>query len=292
MSAADLAINSTMDRRAAGRVRRRVGTRFLRSELRLVFGRRRNLVALAVLSAVPVIVAVAVDLAAPSGADGPPFIAAITGNGLFVALTALSVELPLFLPLAVAAVSGDAIAGEANLGTLRYLLTVPASRGRTLLVKYAGVVAFALVATLLVAVVGVLVGLAFFGGGPLLLLSGVEVSFAEGLWRLLLVCGYITCCLAAFGAVGLFLSTLTEQPIGATIALAVLAMTSQILDSISQLSVIHEYLPTHWWFGFSDLLRDPIAIESTGPGLLSAAAYIAIFLAAAWARFSSRDISS
>lgn len=274
------------------RTPRMADVRFLRSELRLLFGRRRNLVALAVLAAVPVVVAVAVDLAAPSDGGGPPFITAITSNGLFVALTALSVELPLFLPLAVAAVAGDAIAGEANLGTLRYLLTVPVSRARTLFVKYLGVVAFGLVATLLVATVGVLVGLAFFGGGPVLLLSGVEVSFAEGLWRLLLVCGYITCCLAAFGAVGLFLSTLTEQPIGATIALAVLAMTSQILDSISQLSVIHEYLPTHWWFGFSDLLRDPIATESAGPGLLSAGAYTAIFLTAAWARFTSRDISS
>lgn len=294
MSVAELTTGATTtgDSTVGSRARRRASGRFLRSELRLVFGRRRNLVALAVLAAVPVIIAVAVELAAPSGADGPPFVAAITSNGLFVALTALSVELPLFLPLAVAAVSGDAIAGEANLGTLRYLLTVPASRGRTLLVKYAGVVAFALTATLLVATAGVVIGLSLFGGGRVLLLSGVEVSFVEGLWRLLLVCGYITCCIAAFGAIGLFVSTLTEQPIGATIALAVLALTSQILDSIPQLSVIHEYLPTHWWFGFSDLLRDPIATESAGPGLLSAAAYTAIFLAAAWARFTSRDISS
>ncbi len=75
-------------------------------------------------------------------ADGPPFLCAITGNGLFVALTALTVVLPLFLPMAVAVVSGDAVAGEAYLGTLRYLLAVPVARTRLLLVKYAGAVAY------------------------------------------------------------------------------------------------------------------------------------------------------
>ena len=65
-----------------------------------------------------------------------------------------TIELPLFLPLAVAAISGDAVAGEANLGTLRYLLTVPAGRTRLLAVKYAAIVIFASSAALLVAVVG------------------------------------------------------------------------------------------------------------------------------------------
>ena len=47
-------------------------------------------------------------------------------------------------------VAGDAVAGEASLGTLRYLLVVPVSRTRLLLVKYAGAVAYCLVAALLV----------------------------------------------------------------------------------------------------------------------------------------------
>src|SRR3989442_1379400 len=109
-------------------------TRLLRSELWLIFGRRRNWAGLAVLAAVPVLISVAVKVSPPGpggGRDGgPDFFTAITSNGLFVALAALSVELPLFLPLAVAAIAGDSIAGEANLGTLRYLLTVPVHRTR------------------------------------------------------------------------------------------------------------------------------------------------------------------
>src|SRR2546421_9687063 len=182
---------------------RPVSPRFLRSELWLIFGRRRNWAGMAVLAAVPILIAIAVKVSPPGGGGGggdggggPDFFASITSNGLFVALAALTVELPLFLPLAVAAISADTIAGEANLGTLRYLLTVPVNRTRMLAVKYTATVIFAAAATLLVAAVGALMGLALFGGGSGTLLSGTQASFGEALLRLLGVCAYITIGLA------------------------------------------------------------------------------------------------
>src|SRR5207244_5997801 len=102
----------------------------------------------------------------------------------------------------------------------------------------------------------------------------------------------LSLCLAALGAIGMFVSTLTEQPIGATIAILVLTVGSEILDAIPQVAVIHRYLPTHYWLAFTDLLRDPVAFDQILPGLFSAAAYLAIFGAAAWARFAGRDVTS
>ncbi|MFC6020111.1 ABC transporter permease [Plantactinospora solaniradicis] len=274
---------------------RTVGTRFLRSELRLIFGRRRNQAGMVALAAVPVIIAIAMrvtDAPTAGNGDGPGFFSSITGNGFFVALAALGVELGLFLPIAVAAIAGDSVAGEANLGTLRYLLTVPVGRNRLLAVKYAGIVVFAFTVTLLVASVGLVAGLASFGGGPVTLLSGTQVGFGEGLLRLLAVCGYLSVGLCALGAVGLFVSTLTEQPMGATIAITMLSVTSFVLDQIPQLDWLHPYLLTHHWQAYVELLRDPVAFDALRPGLLSAAAYIAIFLSAAWARFGARDVSS
>jgi ABC-2 type transport system permease protein len=272
---------------------RRISTRFLRSELKLIFGRRRTIAGMGVLAAVPVIIALAVYYSGPrrGGGDGG-FIGQATNNGLFVGLAALTVEMPLFLPLAVAAISGDAVAGEANGGTLRYLLARPVQRTRLLAVKYLGVLIFTVAAVLLIAVVGVGLGLALFGAGPVTLLSGTQVSTAVGLWRLLLVCGYLVVCLAALGAIGLFVSTLTEQPIGATIAVVGVAVISQILGSVSQLSAIHPYLPTQYWLAFGDFLRDPISTDQVSSGVLSAGVYTAIFLAAAWARFGSKDVTS
>jgi len=267
-------------------------SRFLRSELRLIFGRRRNIAGLAVLAAVPIIIGLATRYSGDGGGGEGGFIGQAANNGLFVGLAALTVELPLFLPLAVACISGDTIAGEANVGTLRYLLATPVSRSRLLGVKYLALLISTAFAVLMIAAVGVVLGLLLFGAGPVTLLSGAQVSTGVGLWRLLLVCGYIFICLAGFGAIGMFISTLTEQPIGATIGLAGLAVISQILDSVSQLSAIHPYLPTHYWLDFADLLRDPIAIDLIVPGVISAVVYAAVFLAAAWARFGSKDVTS
>jgi ABC-2 type transport system permease protein len=282
------------DGRTVSRVirRRRVSSRFLRSELGLVFLRRRNIAGLVVLATPPLLIGIVTYFAAPAPGEGPPFLSEITNNGLFVALTALTVELPLFLPLAVAAIASDAVAGEANLGTLRYLLAIPVQRTRLLAVKFAAVVIFTVAATLLVAGVGVGIGLALFGGGEATLLSGTQVGFGEALWRLLLVCGYIAGCLLTVAAIGLFVSTLTEQPVGATIAVVVVVLASQILVAVPQLSSIHPYLFTHYWLGYSDLLRDPIATQLVTRGLLTSGVYVAVFTALAWARFGGRDVTS
>jgi ABC-2 type transport system permease protein len=272
--------------------RARVSTRFLRSELKIIFGRRRNIAGLGVLAAVPVILAVSARLSSSGQVGGPDFISAIVGNGLFVAFGALALELPLFLPLAVSAISGDSVAGEANLGTLRYLLAIPAGRTRLLVIKYLAIVIFAFAATFLVALVGSITGLALFGGGDMTLLSGTQTSLADGVWRLMLSSLYLAAQFSALGAIGLFVSTLTEQPIGATIAIVLVDVLMFILDSIDQLDWLHPWLLTHWWTAFGDLLRDPIATESIQRGLITALVYAGVFWLAAWARLSTKDISS
>lgn len=276
-------------------VRPRLSTRFLGSELRLIAVRRRNQAGLAALAAVPVVLAVALKLAADPGGPqrgGPDFLTQVFTNGFFVALAALGVELTLFLPIAIAMLAGDAVAGEAQQGTLRYLLTVPVGRTRLLAVKYAGIVMGAFLAPLVVATSGVISGLLLFGGGDVTTLSGNSISLGEALLRLLGICAYLGVCLSALGAVGLFLSTLTEQPMGATIALTMLAVASFVLGQIPQLDWLHPYLLTQHWRDFGELLRAPISFAALQPGLLSAAAYAVVFLTAAWARFAGRDITS
>lgn len=271
---------------------RRVSTRLLRSELRLIAGRRRNQAGLTVLAAVPVILAVAVKVSAPRPGRGPDFLSSVTSNGLFVPLAALTIEMGLFLPLAVSTLAGDAIAGEANTGTLRYLLTVPVDRTRLLVVKFVSLCIGALWGVCVVAVAGALVGIALFGTGALTTLSGSQVDFGSALWRLLLVMLYLSAGLAALGSVGLFISTLTEQPIGATIALMIFAILSWILDSVPQLGWLHPWLIVHEWLSFGDLLRDPMEFGNVVRGLLVDAGYAVVFWLAAWSRFAGKDITS
>src|SRR3954452_24971253 len=290
MSVADL---PTPSRHAVRRPVAGVPPGFLRSELRLMLGRPRNKAGVVVLAAVPVLISVSVksSLSRP-GQDAPDFFRSIAENGLFVALAALTIEIGLFLPLAVSVVAGDSIAGEANIGTLRYLLAVPVTRLRLLLVKLAAITVGAFVATFTVAVVGVAMGLVLFGGGSMTLLSGTQIGFGAGVLRVAMAATYLACGLAALGAVGLFVSTLTEQPIGAMVATVVLSTTSYILDSIPQVGWLHPYLLTHHWLDFGDLLRDPIVWNNVVAGLLLAAGYTAVFFLAAWARFTTKDVTS
>jgi ABC-2 type transport system permease protein len=160
------------------------------------------------------------------------------------------------------------------------------------MVKLAAITIGAFLATFTVALVGIVMGLALFGGGSMTLLSGTQIGFGEGLLRVLLAAAYLACGLAALGAVGLFVSTLTEQPIGATIATVIFSSTCFILDSIPQVGWLHPYLLTHHWLDFGDLFRDPIAWNNVLAGLYLAAAYAVVFSAAAWARFAGKDVTS
>jgi ABC-2 type transport system permease protein len=274
---------------------RLVSTRFFRSELAMVFRRRRNQALLAVLAGIPIVIAIAIKVTAPvddGSGEGPPFLFNITGNGIFVALTALTVVLPLFLPLAVAVVSGEAVAGEASIGTLRYLLVVPVSRTRLLAVKYAAALVYCLVAALLVAVVGALMGALLFPVGRVTLLSGAQVSYGDGLVRLLLVALYIAAMMAGLAAIGLFVSTLTESAIAAMATTAVLAVLSQVLNQVPQLDWLAPWLFSHYWLNYGDLLRTPVATGGVRDGLLVTAAYVLVFGSLAWSRMTTKDVSS
>ena len=276
----------------SARVRRSADLRLLRSELRLVLRRRRNLALLAVLSCAPILIGVAVRIAAPRDGEGPAFLGQITDNGLFLTFTALTVTLPLFLPLAVSVVSGESVAGEASTGTLRGLLVVPVGRTRVLAVKYAGILAFALLCTFTVALVGLVVGLLLFPHGDVTLLSGTQISYAAAVGRAVVVSLYVAAMLAGVGAIGLFVSTLTEVPMGAMAATAVLVIVSEIADAIPQISVIHPWLFTHVWLAYGDVLRSPVPWHGILVGLGTQAAYVAVFGALAWARLTTKDISS
>jgi ABC-2 type transport system permease protein len=189
-------------------------------------------------------------------------------------------------------VSGESVAGEASLGTLRYLLVVPVSRTRLLAVKYAGALAYCLAAAFLVAVVGTLMGALLFPIGPVTLLSGTQVSYGAGLARLLLVALYIAAMMAGLAAIGLFVSTLTESAIAAMATTAVLAVLSQVLNQVPQLDWLAPWLFSHYWLDYGDLLRDPIGTGAVTKGLAATAAYVLIFGLLAWSRMTTKDVSS
>ena len=276
-------------------VRRGAWWRLLRSEVRLVFGRRRNLALLAGLACVPLLLAVVLSVAqgtafSAEGAGG--LLARVTGNGLFLVVTALFMCLPFLLPLMTGVASGDAIAGEAQAGTLRYLLAVPVPRGRLLAAKAVATLLLVTAAVAAIALVAFLAGAAFFGVRDMTLLSGTTVPVAEGVARMAGVAGYVALSLTGLVAVGLFLSTVTEVPVGAMAGTVVVAVASGVLDTIPQLAPIHPALLTHHWLSFAEFLRLEVDWGLLGQGLALQAAWVAVFGSLAWSRFTTADVTS
>ncbi|MFC6087106.1 ABC transporter permease [Sphaerisporangium aureirubrum] len=269
----------------------RAGLRLLGSELGLTFRRPRNIVLIALVTCVPVILGVVLRTVG-GDEDAPSFVSAVAGNGLMLTFASMLMLVQLLLPLTVAVVAGDTVAGEASMGTLRYLLTAPAGRTRLLLLKFANVSIFAFVCCALVAAAALITGFALFPVGPVPLLSGGTISVFEGLLRVGVVVLYVTAGMAAFGAFGLAISTLTDVPIAAVAASVVTVVFSQVMTLVPQLEVIRPYLLPSWWGSFDGALRDPVATDVLGQGLLVFAAYILVFGSIAWSRFTSRDITA
>lgn len=271
--------------------RRRVGAALLASELSVLFRRRRTWAMLAALAAVPVLVGIAIRVStAGDSGRGPSFLSQIAGNGLFVGVASLVLAIPLFLPLTVGVVAGDTIAGEASQGTLRYLLVAPAGRVRLLVVKFLGAAVFCFAAPLAVVVAGTATGAALFPIGPVTLLSGDQVSIGEGLARLVLMAAYVGVSMLGLTAVGLFVSTLTDVPVGAMAGTVVLAVTSQVLDQLPQLDWLHPFLLSDSWLGLVDLLRQPPEWSTFGTNALLQLGYVVVFGALAYGRFTTRDV--
>jgi ABC-2 type transport system permease protein len=262
-----------------------------RNELATLFRRRRTQAMLLALMAVPITITLVVRFAGgPNNGEGPSFLGQVTNNGVFAVLAGLTVTLPFFLPMAVAVVAGDAIAGEGGLGTLRYLLTRPAGRTRLLVSKAITIGAFCLVATLVVALAGLITGVIVFPVGRITTLSGDTLPLTQGMWRISLAALVIGLSLLGLAAIGLFISTLTDVPVGAMAGTLGLFILVGVLDALPQTSAIHGWLFTDHWLSYSDIMRTHIIWDGVTRNIGLQALYVVVFGSLAWARFTSKDI--
>ena len=265
-------------------------------ELRKLFRRPRTWVTIGLLNALPVLVAVLLALTdlAPRPGEGPAFLSAVLTNGTLYPLAALAIVLPLFLPIAVALIAGDSVAGEAQAGTLRYLLARPAGRTRLLVAKLVSILVFVFVTVVVVAVIGYLTGRLLFDVQPLggTSVSGTTLTPAQVAGRTLLAVGYVAVSMLGVAAFALFFSTLTDSPLAAMLGALGILVASSLLFTLDAASSFAPYLPTRYWLAFVDFFRAPILWRDIVRGLGLQVVYVAVLLGAAWANFATKDVSS
>ena len=263
-------------------------------ELRRLLTRPRTWTSIGLLVLLPTIVAcfLAFSDVAPRPGTGPAFLSAVLSNGALFPAAALALVLPLFLPVAVAVVAGEAVAGEAQAGTLRYLLARPVGRTRFLVAKLTSVVVYTLLAVTVVAAVSYVVGTQLFGSAPLPSTSGTTLSSGDATWRTVLAVLYVGWSMLGVAAVALFLSTLTDSPLAAALGAVALLVVSGVLVGLDAAASVQPYLPTRYWLSFVDLFRDPVLTRDLLRGVGLQAVYVVVFLGAAWANFTTKDITS
>jgi ABC-2 type transport system permease protein len=293
-------------------------------ELYKVFARARTWISLLLICALPLLVAVfvAVTHIAPPPGQGSAFLSAVLNEGKLYPAAALALVLPVFLPVSVAVVAGDAIAGEAANGTLRYLLVRPVSRTRLLVSKLLAVTTFTLFAVVAVTVTSYLIGVFLLGhgapvsvgggggglagpgspggaptagvqaGSSVTSLSGAPLTLLQLGERVAWAVGFITVSMLGVAAIALFLSTIADSALGAAIGALAVLVASEVLVALNAASVVQPYLPTRYWLAWIDFFRQPIFWRDIQRGFAIQAVYVAVFLAAAWANFSTKDITA
>lgn len=275
----------------------------IRTELVKLFRRPRTWLSLVLLNVLPIVIAVLLSIThvAPRPGQGPAFLSAVLSNGSLFAVAALAIVLPLFLPVAVAVIAGDSIAGEAQAGTLRYLLIRPVGRTQLLVAKLTAVFVFVIAAVLSVAGIGYLTGRLLLGNAPgagiisgasITSLSGTELAPAQVALRTTFAIGYVAFSMLGVAAMALFLSTLTDSPLSAGLGALAFLIGSSLLFTLDAAKSVAPYLPTRYWLSFVDLFRDPILWRNVERGVLLQAVYVVVLLGAAWANFATKDVRS
>lgn len=262
-------------------------------ELRRQLRRRRTQLVLALVALLPIILVIAFEIgdANPNRRSGA-FIDLATASAPNFVVVAMLVSGSFLLPMIVALYFGDTVASEASWSSMKYLLAIPVPRHRLLRQKAVASALLSAFTLTLLPLVALVVGVVWYGAGSAISPTGDSVSFGASLVAITLGTVYVIIQLSWVAALGLLLSVSTDTPLGAVGGTVLVSILSQILDQITALGDLRDYLPTHFSFAWMELIATDVDWTNMAGGVLSAVLYAAVFGLLAARRFATKDITS
>ncbi|MES2645703.1 MAG: ABC transporter permease subunit [Bacteroidota bacterium] len=233
-------------------------------------------------------------------------------NGYFVCFLILNTLL-IQVPLLVALVTGDMVAGEANMGTLRLLVTKPISRSNILFAKFLASLFYTFLLLIWMAVLALLVSMAVFGTNDLLVnKSYVVIQFYvdntgdDVFWRYLCAFGLAYAALSAVAALSFMLSVFAENSIGPIVTTMSIIIVCTIISTMDMplFTRINPYLFTSYmtaWKGFFNMKVDAegsairgsiYSVEAVVRAAAILVGHIVLFFSIALYSFKRKDILS
>src|SRR5215831_947797 len=286
----------------------------LQIELFKIFKRPRTYIAFAAISAIVLVIQLAlyldgkvyVDFMLQSlekfNLEGNPM------NGYFVCYFILQTLL-IHVPLLIALGGGDMIAGEANMGTLRLLISKPVSRSTLLLSKFLATTVYTIMLLIWMAFLSLLVSLLVFGTGDLVVFQGeyvIQILKSDVFWRYLAAFAFAAIAMTTVASLSFLLSIFAENAIGPIVATMSIIIVLTILTTMDLplfVSMKPYLFTTHMlgWKAFFDVKVGPDNSAIPGsiaylPSILKSAAillgHIVFFTGSAILIFKKKDVLS
>lgn len=229
-------------------------------------------------------------------------------NGYLLAYIILQTLL-IHVPLLIALVAGDMISGEANMGTLRLLVSKPVSRTNLILSKFMASAIYTMALLIWMAFWSLFISLLIFGADDMIIMKSevvTQILKSDTLWRYVAAFGFAALAMVTVASLAFFLSLFAENSIGPIMACMSIIIVFTILNTLN-LPLFNAAKPflftSHMlgWKGFFDVQVNSDNEQIVGsvenlPAVLRSAgilaAHIFIFLGASIFIFKRKDILS
>ena len=275
----------------------------IRQELYKIVRRPRTYIGFAIIAAITLIIELALY------SDGEAFInfalQSITEqfdvqgrivNGYLVTYIILQ-SLIINIPLLVALVAGDVLAGEANIGTLRLLLTKPVSRSQLVWAKFTASVVYTLLLLVWLALISLGLSLLIFGEGDLLNMKSGEMVMLlkdDVMWRYMAAFGFAALAMTSVAALAVLLSVFAENSIGPIVSTMGIILFFTIITNLGlpSFELIKPWIMTTHMIAWKGFFSEPVPYAAILNSAIVLLVYTGIFLTTTIVVFNRKDIKS
>ena len=217
-------------------------------------------------------------------------------NGYLICFVILQTLL-IHVPLLIALIAGDMIAGEANMGTLRLLISKPISREVLMFSKFLASTIYTLLLLVWMAFLSLLISLVIFGVGDLMIFKSEEIVILKSgdiMWRYYCCFGFAAIAMTTVASLAFLLSIFAENSIGPIITTMSIIIVFTILSSMDLplFRTMKPYIFTSHMLGWKGFLDDPINYAGVFKSAMILIVHIAVFVSAAIIIFKKKDVLS
>lgn len=189
------------------------------------------------------------------------------------------------------------IAGEANMGTLRLLVTKPVSRTSIMLAKFWATCVYTILLLTFLAVIGLFGSMLIFGTSDFIVFKSdrlLLIDRADVLWRFFCAYGFAALSMITVASLAFLFSVFAENSIGPIIAAMSVIIVSTILTTmdIPSFNAMKPYLFTNHMLNWKGFFDRPVDIREVLKSALFLMGHITFFVSLSIYIFRKKDILS